>query len=182
MTLEEARSILNLERGASREEIRKAFQRRAREAHPDRHPGADERARAHHAHEFDRAREARDILLLLVPEPGQQASRGFPAAAGQTQTPRQAPPASKPPPPASPPPQPGTRRAARAQRPQPAATDRPPRTTLRFDEFVRQTDAGGFGPGVNSRPYHDVVRIVVWSGLALVVCGFAAAIAVASGW
>ncbi|MFF2632921.1 DnaJ domain-containing protein [Microbacterium sp. NPDC058021] len=165
MTLDEARAVLGLERGATGEEVRKAYLRCARVSHPDRHPEADAAMRAQYAHDFDRAREARDILLLVAP------ATCRPAA---PEPPRPAPASDRNPAPASSAPTPGSRRAARARRAQPRATDMPPRTTLRFEEFVRQTDAEGFGPGVKTGLYRDLTRVVVWSGLALVAGGVGA--------
>ena len=65
MTLDEARSILGVTRGASHADVRDAFRHRARQVHPDAHPSASAPQRDELAWHFDRAREARDILLLL---------------------------------------------------------------------------------------------------------------------
>jgi len=152
MTLDEARVILGLTRGASHTAIRDAFRRRARQVHPDSHPTASVAQREGLAREFDLAREARDILLLL------------PDAAADPATPPVPPPPSMAHP-AAPPPW-----------PPPPVPPREPRTaplqrTLRFDEFVQVVDAAGFGPGHRTQPHRDVPRLLVWSTVGAVCTG-----------
>lgn len=62
MTPDEACAELGVSRGATRDEIREAFRRRARLVHPDRHPEATTVDRAQLSARFDRARRARDVL------------------------------------------------------------------------------------------------------------------------
>ena len=168
MTLDEARMLLEVGRGATRAELTRAFHRQARRLHPDMHPDADGETRRVLARDFDRLRQARDVLLLLAPddsvEPDAGASVPRPASAVRddragTASPEGASPAAG-----------------------PATRSRPARTTLRFDEFVRVQDADGFGPGVRSRPPRDVARIIAWSvvgALALTTAGALAFAAVA---
>ncbi len=151
MTLDEARTCLGVTAGASVEEIREAFRRAARAVHPDRHPAADAARRASLGLEFDRAREARDILVRYTSDPLRTPAQP-PAEA--TPTAHQ------------------TRRGARASRPaapRRETTAPPQRVTLRFDEFIAWTDAAGFRDGVRSRPYVDWTRLTVWSLLGLLV-------------
>ena len=159
MTLDEARSILGVARGASHADIRDAFRHRARQVHPDSHPSASAPQREELARHFDRAREARDILLLLpertfVPEP---ATVPGPASAGSP-----VPPAS-PSPAAPPPPQPW--------RPSPESSRPLHQRTLRFEEFVQVVDAAGFGPGHRSESSRGLGRVVLWSTVGAVSAG-----------
>jgi DnaJ-class molecular chaperone len=62
MTLDEARAHLGVSAAATVDEIRDAFRRRARALHPDLHPHSNSDDRARLGHEFNMAREARDIL------------------------------------------------------------------------------------------------------------------------
>lgn len=161
MTLDEARAILGVARGAGHDEIRVAFRRRARQFHPDTHPTASAAELDELARRFDRAREARDILLLL-PE-GTASSE--PSLAP---TPRTAPAA---------PPRP-------APRPAPAAPRRTPSgpsfhahaRTLRFDEFVQVVDAAGFGPGHRTPLHRDIPRIIAWSTVGILIAGLVGSI------
>lgn len=156
MTLDEARSILGVARGASHADVRDAFRHRARQVHPDAHPTASAPQRDELARHFDRAREARDILLLLpertvVPE---SAARPAPAPAG-------GPAAAAPPAPPSPPP----------WRPAPETSLPPHQRTLRFEEFVQVVDAAGFGPGHRTEPSRGLGRVLVWSVVGAVSAG-----------
>lgn len=173
MTLDEARSILDVKRGATHAMIREAFRRRARDLHPDRHPDVDATEKKRLAAEFARAREARDILLLVAPASAEELSSPFGSTPDATSRQssstyagaRRSPTAETHARPASE----GT--TSRSRTPGYAsATASPPRHTLRFEEFVRQVDALGFGPGIRSRRYVDVAPIVAWS-----VVGFAVA-------
>lgn len=149
MTLDEARAHLGVDRGATVEEIRDAFRRRARAVHPDLHPSADPVDRARLGREFDAAREARDVLVRYT--------------SGPTRTPP-AEPQSR-----------ADRTSARSHpsppRPEQKRRSPPPRVTMRFDEFVAWTDAAGFGTGSRSRPSVDWTRIIVWSTLGVLVAG-----------
>jgi hypothetical protein len=135
MTLDEARTILGVARGASHASIRDAFRIRARHVHPDAHPTASAAQRDELARHFDRAREARDILLLL-PD-------GMAAPAPTA--------ASTPPPPPPPP-----------WYPTHEPSLPPAQRTLRFDEFVQVVDAAGFGPGHRSAPARNIGRTFIW--------------------
>lgn len=153
MTLDEARDSLGVARGATEEEIREAFRARARVVHPDRHPHASAAERAHYAREFDRVREARDILARFASDP----MRASADTAG--------PGTSTPPPPAPP---------RERARPRTSETRRPaaaPRVTMRFDEFVAATDAAGFTIGPRSPRWVDWPRVIAWStvGVAIAV-------------
>lgn len=171
MTLDEAWEALGVTRGASVAEIRDAFRRRAREVHPDRHPAEDDAKRRQLGREFDRAREARDILVKFTSDPARVAA---PAPTGAS-TPRSSehsrPPtsdaASAPPSSTSTPPPRRERARPRTSesRPQPEA----PRVTVRFEEFVRAADAAGFGPGVRTRRWIDWPRIIAWSTVGTLV-------------
>lgn len=176
MTLDEAREALGVVRGASVAEIRDAFRRRAREVHPDRHPSEDDARRRQLGREFDRAREARDILVKFTNDStrsGESASTGSsasrPAAAPRTTRPS----ASTTPSTArnAPPRRERARPRTSESRPRPEA----PRVTVRFDEFVRAADAAGFGPGIRTRRWIDWPRVIAWSTvgalIALVVGG-----------
>lgn len=173
MTLDEARTTLGVHRGASIDEIRDAFRRRAREVHPDRHPSASDARRRELGRDFDRAREARDILVRFT---GDSARGGAPAAGGTTpHTSGTRPPtptgagAGDRDPTAPPPPRPRARPRTSESRPRSEA----PRVTIRFDEFVRATDAAGFGPGERTPRWIDWPRIIAWSTVgALVVLLF----------
>jgi len=119
VTLDEAREALGVTRDASVEAIREAFRRVARRVHPDTQPHATAEERSQLAREFDRAREARDILLRYMSDP-----------------------LRKPPPKAPPSPHPQHRPRERA-RPRTSETRPPreaPRVTLRFEEFVAASD------------------------------------------
>jgi hypothetical protein len=157
VTLDEARSILGVARGASHASVRDAFRLRARQVHPDSHPTASPAQRSALAREFDRAREARDILLLLpdgalMPGP----------STGTVPSPPHRPPAPPPPPP--------------PWRPPPDSATRPHQRTLRFDEFVRVVDAAGFGPGHRSSPHRDTARLIVWSTVGALSAGVLASV------
>lgn len=175
MTLDEARQTLGVSRGASVAEIRDAFRRRAREVHPDRHPSEDEARRRQLGREFDRAREARDVLVKFTSDPAPAAA----PAAGTTTHPRatsHAAPttagADTRPHTASTPPPPRERARPRTSDTRPRAEA--PRVTIRFDDFVRASDAAGFGPGARTRRWIDWPRIVAWSivgALAVLIVG-----------
>lgn len=152
MTLDEAREQLGLTATATVDEIREAFRRKARKVHPDRHPAASSVDRARLGLEFDRAREARDILVdytshrlrnPLPPSPSPGNARRPSPAPGDS--PRAKPQASR------------TANAARV--------------TMRFDEFTAWIDSTGFGAGVRSPRYVDWTRWIVWSLLGLAVVG-----------
>ncbi|WP_431805247.1 J domain-containing protein [Microbacterium sp. bgisy203] len=171
MTLDEAREALGVSRGASVSEIRDAFRRRAREVHPDRHPSEDDATRRRLGREFDRAREARDILVKFTNDSARIAAPA-PAGAGTSRTderprPSTAPPASTPSSPTNSPPPRRERARPRTSesRPQPEA----PRVTVRFDDFVRAADAAGFGPGIRTRRWIDWPRIIAWSTVGTLV-------------
>jgi hypothetical protein len=157
VTLDEARSILGVARGASHASVRDAFRLRARQVHPDSHPTASPAQRSELAREFDRAREARDILLLLPDGPP------VPAPSAGTVPP---PPYRPQAPPPTPPP----------WRPPPESAARPPQRTLRFDEFVRVVDAAGFGPGHRSSPHRDTARLILWSTVGALSAGVLASV------
>ena len=152
MTLDEARSILGVARGASHADVRDAFRHRARQVHPDAHPAATAAQRDEFARHFDRAREARDILLLLPeraagPEPITQPA---PSSPGPTR------PAAPPPPP---------------WRPSGDPSLPPHQRTLRFEEFVQVVDAAGFGPGHRSTPSRRLALPLVWLAVGAVSFG-----------
>lgn len=167
MTLDEARELLGVSRGAPAALVRERFRLRARDLHPDRHPAADRAEHERLAREFDRARQARDVLLLVAPAAGKNAtddSRGAspdPASSRSTSS-RTTKSTSSP----------FAGPSQSAQAGPRARVPSPPRASLRFDEFVRQSDAAGFGPGPRTRRYHDVTRIVVWSSLGALTLGF----------
>lgn len=175
MTLDEARETLGVSRGASAAEIRDAFRRRAREIHPDRHPSENEARRRQLGREFDRAREARDILVKFTSDPARAAA----PAAGTTTHPRDtahtAPTtagAQTRPHTATTPPPPRERARPRTSDSRPRAEA--PRVTIRFDDFVRASDAAGFGPGARTRRWIDWPRIIAWSivgALAVLIVG-----------
>ena len=54
----------------------------------------------------------------------------------------------------------------------------PPRRRIRFDEFVRATDAARFGPGGRTRRWIDWPRIIVWSALGAITAAVVVGIAV----
>ncbi|UUT36439.1 J domain-containing protein [Microbacterium elymi] len=166
MTLDEARRHLGIERGASVEDIQQAFRRCARWLHPDRFPEVDDAARARLARDFDRARQARDILVRFTLDAERE-----PAPASDPSTVRTAPR-----------PRPGSRPASTARsrtgEPHPPRADAP-RVTLRFDEFVAWTDAVAFAGAEHSRGWIDWPRIIVWSALGLVVTGVVSSLIVA---
>ncbi len=153
MTLDEARECLGVGRTASVEEIREAFRRAARAVHPDRHPGADAARRAELGRDFDRAREARDILVRHAGDPLRAADAPPPAAAPHHADRDAARPRARP----------------RTSHRHDSAPPRAARVTMRFDEFIAWTDAAGFRAGVRSRPYTDWPRLVAWSIVALAV-------------
>lgn len=171
MTLDEARETLDVPRGASVAEIRDAFRRRAREVHPDRHPSASEARRRELSRSFDRAREARDILVTFTTDSARVAA---PAAGDATR--RSGAPTSATPSTASdgahshtataPPPR---RERARPRTSESRPRAEAPRVTIRFDEFVRAADAAGFGPGPRTRRWTDWPRIIAWSTVGALV-------------
>lgn len=155
MTLDEARAHLGVTPAATVDEIRDAFRRRARALHPDLHPGADHDDRARLGREFNNAREARDILIRYTSDPLRKPHPAFQPAST-------------------------SRRSAKSEAqdrphapPTQATAERPPRVTMRFDEFVAWADAAGFGAGTRSRRYIDWTRIIVWSALGLLIVGLA---------
>jgi hypothetical protein len=159
VTLDEARQCLGVTGAASADEIRDAFRRKARVVHPDRNPNSTPADLALFGREFDRAREARDILVRYTLDP--------------LRKPPPSPPSSTPP-----------TASARSETPRSSTSSaphagRPPRVTMRFEEFVAWMDAAGFGTGSRSPRYVDWVRITVWSTLGVVVAGFGSAIAYA---
>jgi hypothetical protein len=157
VTLDEARTILGVARGASHAEIRTAFRHRARLVHPDAHPNASSADLDDFAREFDRAREARDILLLLPEQAAGPAPAARSAAPPRRPT---APPAGPVPRPASPPPwRPPRRPAPTHQRP------------LSFEEFVLVVDAAGFGVGHRSAPARDIGRFLLWATVGALSAG-----------
>lgn len=162
MTLDEARDSLGVSRAATVEEIRDAFRRRAREVHPDRHPSADAAQRARFAREFDRAREARDILVRFTGEPARSAA---PASAGSSSAHAASSAGSRPTTTTTAPPR-------ERARPRTSETRRPaaaPRVTMRFDEFVSAADAEGFGIGRRTRRLIDWPRVIAWSTVGVAV-------------
>ena len=167
MTLDEARACLYVSRGATADEIRQAFRRRARIVHPDRHPDAGPDELRTLEAEFNRAREARDILVRFTLDPLRSPS---PESA-----PRPAPAASRPTPRTPPPPPPPA--------PEPVPQAHPAATvTMRFDEFVAWWDAAGFGPGHRSPLAVDWPRIAAWAALAAAAVAIGgAAVWVATG-
>lgn len=166
MTLEEARRCLGLQRGATVDEIRQAFRRRARMVHPDRHPGAAPDELRFLEGEFNRAREARDILVRFARDPRDTAS--------SESVPRPAPAASRPAPVRTPAPQPGAR--TRRPVPEPAPHAHPVPVTMRFDEFVAWWDAAGFGPGHRSPFKAAWSRIAAWAAVGGSVIAIAGAL------
>ena len=163
MRLDEARGTLGVVRGATVAEIRDAFRRRAREVHPDRHPSADAATRRQLGREFDRAREARDILVAFTNDSA-RAPASTPDDASSTRSSAGARPSTSSSAGAStthapPPRRERARPRTSASRPQAEA----PRVTIRFDEFVRAADAAGFGPGIRTRRWIDWPRIIAWS-------------------
>lgn len=152
MTLDEARLVLGVGGDASQTEVREAFRRRAREVHPDRHPHLDAADRERYAAEFHRVLTARDVLLRTETADAATVSDASP-------TPAWAAPTS------------GAARKPPTHTTSPDPPRQAPRTTLRFEEFVKAQDAEGFGPGLRSRRPVDVARIVVWSGLGVVILG-----------
>ncbi len=166
MTLDEAQRCLDVTVQSDVEKIREAFRRRAREVHPDRHPGIDPAERKRLEREFDRAREARDILVRHALDPLRTSAGPAPDAPAPTT--RRAYRATNPTaPPRSPRSTPRT--APPTQRPPRAPGGPAPRVTMRFDEFVTWSDAAGFGAGLRSKFPRDWVRIVVWPTVAVAV-------------
>ncbi|WEK13885.1 MAG: DnaJ domain-containing protein [Candidatus Microbacterium phytovorans] len=188
MTLDEARTCLGLDRDASTSDIHRAFRARAREVHPDRHPGAHDADRARLASEFDRARAARDALLswaaLAPASPGgaSGAASGREAARGPEDASHRASsassPADAPSHPEKAPTDPPPRRRARPRTSETRRPEAAPRVTMRFEEFVAFTDAAGFGIGRRSRRWIDWPRVIAWSSVGVL----AAAIAVAAAF
>lgn len=176
MTLDEARETLGVSRGATAAEIRDAFRRRAREVHPDRHPSETEARRRQLGREFDRAREARDILVKFTGEPVRTATPTRGATTRRSSGTTHAPPttgsagarpgsSSAPPPP---------RERARPRTSESRSRAEAPRVTIRFEDFVKASDAAGFGPGTRTRRWIDWPRIVAWStvgALAVLIVG-----------
>ena len=172
MTLDEARQILAVERGASVDEIRDAFRRRARQVHPDRHPTVDDARRRQLAREFDRAREARDVLVtftsgsarVTTSAPAASSTRTRNATTGARSseafagTPRHSSTAP-----------PLRRERARPRTSESRPQSEAPRVTIRFDEFVRASDAAGFGDGKRTRRLIDWPRIIAWSTVAAAI-------------
>jgi hypothetical protein len=158
VTLDEARAILGVAHGASHAEIRDAFRHRARLVHPDAHPNASAGERDEFASEFDRAREARDILLLLPDATGAPSAPPTRPAAQPTRpsAPRApARPSTHSPPPWRPPREPS----------------HPHLRTLTFDEFVQVVDAAGFGEGHRSQPSRDFGRRLLWTTVGALSVG-----------
>jgi hypothetical protein len=186
MTLDEARELLSLPRGASQAAVRDAFRATARTVHPDRHPGANAEEHRRLAQQFDRARQARDVLLLVSPEEP-QAPAPFSERPTSHDTRTATHPSTRPgttttgPARRSTPTAPQTRREARDHGARRAATPPASTPTLRFDEFVAARDAEGFGVGPRTRRYRDVPRIIAWSivaGATAMVVGGGVALAV----
>ena len=165
MTLDEARACLYVSPGATANEIRQAFRRRALIVHPDRHPDAGPDELSMLEAEFNRAREARDILVRFTLDPLRSPSPAWPPRPAATAS---RPTYRTPPPPPPPAPEP-------IPQAHPAAT-----VTMRFDEFVAWWDAFGFGAGHRSPLAADWPRIAVWAALAAVAIG-AATLWVATG-
>ena len=160
MTLDEARAILGVARGASHADIRDAFRHRARLVHPDAHPTVSAAQRNDFARQFDRAREARDILLLL---PDAAATPGAATSAR--------PPANR-----------TCRTAASPLHRLPRGVRRaiprlpPHQRTLRFEEFVQVVDAAGFGAGHRSAPSRNIGRTILWSTVGALSVGVLASV------
>ncbi len=171
MTLDEAREALGVSRGASVAEIRDAFRRRAREVHPDRHPSADDARRRHLGREFDRAREAHDILVKFTNDSARRAADAPKGASASTSGVRPRP--STPPftgaSPSSTTAPPPRRERARPRTSESRPPSEAPRVTVRFDEFVRAADATGFGPGARTRRWIDWPRVIAWSTVGALV-------------
>jgi len=163
MTLDEARKALGITATATADEIREAFRRRARDTHPDRSPDADVSARERLAREFDRVREARDILIRYTTDAIRNPTVPVDAPAGKPTEAQEAPSA---PPPSS-----------------PSSRTPPPRVTMRLDEFIAWTDAAGFTPtskappatrlpnALPNRRRPDWARRIAWSTVGVVVIG-----------
>lgn len=170
MTLDEARETLGVDHGASVAEIRDAFRRRAREVHPDRHPSETEARRRQLGREFDLARQAHDILVKFTSD----AARGTSPAGGTTTrsdapprtTPTTAPGGDQPRTATAPPRQ---RERARPRTSESRPRSEAPRVTIRFEDFVRASDAEGFGPGLRTRRWIDWPRVVAWSTVGALV-------------
>ncbi|MFL0565940.1 DnaJ domain-containing protein [Microbacterium sp. 179-I 1D1 NHS] len=163
MTLDEARETLGVARGASAKEVRDAFRRRARDLHPDRHPMASDAERRRLSLAFDRARQARDILVTFAGAPSASSPsnerRPSTSSSARSST------TSAPP---------------RRDRARPRTSDshrrtEAPRVTVRFDEFVRAADAAGFGPGSRTRRWIDWPRAIAWSTVGVAVLAIAGA-------
>lgn len=151
MTLDEAREALGLARGATVKEVRDAFRRRARDLHPDRHPMAADAERRRLSLAFDRARQARDILVTFESTPSASSAPRGPqsSASGSTR------PSTTTAPP--------RRERARPRTSESSRRTGAPRVTVRFEEFVRAADAAGFGPGSRTRRWIDWPRAIAWS-------------------
>ena len=154
MTLDEARTILGVARGASHQEIRDAFRHQARQVHPDTHPTASPQQLAEYSRLFDRAREARDLLSVL-PE-GTTAPAPSPRSAAPPRSPHRPAPAATPRPRARPTREPAFHSHTR---------------TLRFDEFVRVVDAAGFGSGHRSPLSRAIPRIAALRTVVILTAG-----------
>ena len=166
MTLDEARTCLGVDRGATTAEIHRAFRARARDVHPDRHPGAHAADHARLSVEFDRARAARDALLSWAAlDPDSAASTPQPTS----------PPAPASAPKAEPSPEQSARPRARPRTSETRREAPAPRVTMRFEEFVAFTDAAGFGIGQRTRRTTDWTRIIVWATLGLLIAAIAGA-------
>jgi hypothetical protein len=166
MTLDEARECLSVPRDANVQQVQEAFRAKARLVHPDRHPDAAAGEHARLSQEFDRARRARDALVSWARQ----------SASVSTPTSPPTPPAPTPAPqsehaPTEPPRQRARPRTSESRQPSPE----PARVTLRFEEFVRLTDAAGFGVGQRTRRHIDWLRIIAWTTVGTLVGGLAAA-------
>jgi len=168
-TLDQERETLGVLRGPSVDEIRNAFRRRAREVHPDQHPSESESRRRQLAREFDRAREARDILVKFTSDPARVAA---PAAGGTTTRSRGTTHASPTTAAGGIRPQTATAPSPPRERSRPRTSEsrprtEPPRVTIRLEGFVRESDASSFGPGRRMRRWIDCPRFVAWSSVGV---------------
>jgi hypothetical protein len=168
MTLDEARECLSVPRDANVQQVQEAFRTKARLVHPDRHPdaAADEHARL--SQEFDRARRARDALVSWARQSASTPTATRPSA---PTSPHPTPPPHTEHVPTDPPRQRARPRTSESRQPSPE----PARVTLRFEEFVRLTDAAGFGVGQRTRRHIDWPRIIAWTTVGTLAGGLAAA-------